>query len=285
MIQRADRPFLGIWRGNREFTELRRGSRVLWQKDVPEEPKEKLTTLTLTAASNADLALLDFVLWAIGQGHTGHVTATIGGEVHSLGGVAPLLSVRSEVSGNDGRTATLSIGEESALNVESLRVGEAISVELVLEAGGPYKSEDGQNWNAFYLPATVSEGLVEVSAMPCLLPDSRWVKLSCDADCIDGSLLNPTTSLKRTVTIKLNEVVMGTASCVITSGITWCTAWTYSVPESKLNTVLATTDKRPLSLTVTNMPTGYFNSIYWNWDKIDTVLTLIVTTNADENML
>ncbi len=278
MIQRADRPFLGIWRGNREFTELRRGSRVLWQKEVPEEPKEKLTTLTLTAASPADLALPDFVLWAIGQGHTGHVTAIIGGEVHSLGGVAPLLSVRSEVSANDGRTATLSIGEESALNVESLRVGEALSLSLVVEAG------------EVWLPKKLSSNTYTADPLPCLLPDVRWAQLVGVAYRYAVSQLGVAAStLKNTLNIQLNGVSVGTVLCSIGADCSYKPVWRLGVPESALNKVLVETDERPMVLVAGNTPTSCFGKagtgVKLVWGRIETVITLIVTTNADENML
>ena len=275
MIQRSDRPFLGIWRGDREFTEWRRGERVLWQKAVPEVPQEKLRSLTVTAASYADLALLDFVLWAIGQGHTGHVTATIGGEVHSLGGVAPLLSVRSVVSANDGRTATLSIGEESALNVESLRVGDALSLSLVVEAG------------EVWLPKKLSSNTYTADRLPCLLPAARWAQLVGVAYRKVRPLGNNT--LKNTLYIQLNGVSVGSVLCYISINCLYESVWSFGVPESALNKVLAETNKRPMVLVAKNTPTSYFEKagtgVKLVWGRIDTVLTLIVTENADENML
>ena len=275
MIQRSDRPFLGIWRGDREFTEWRRGERVLWQKAVPEVPQEKLRSLTVTAASYADLALLDFVLWAIGQGHTGHVTATIGGEVHSLGGVAPLLSVRSVVSANDGRTATLSIGEESALNVESLRVGDALSLSLVVEAG------------EVWLPKKLSSNTYTADPLPCLLPAARWAQLVGVAYRKVRPLGNNT--LKNTLYIQLNGVSVGSVLCYISINCLYESVWSFGVPESALNKVLAETNKRPMVLVAKNTPTSYFEKagtgVKLVWGRIDTVLTLIVTENADENML
>lgn len=278
MIQRADRPFLGIWRGNREFTELRRGDRVLWQKDVTEQPQEKLRSLTVTAASNADLALPDFVLWAIGQGHTGHVTATIGGEVHSLGGVAPLLSVRSEVSGNDGRTATLAIGEGSELHEESLHVGDAISVELVLEAG------------EVWLPKELSSNTYTADPLPCLLPDARWAQLVGVAyRRVGGMAAAVGITQKSTLDIQLNGVSVGTVLCSIAANCLYESVWSFGVPESALNEVLAETDERPMVLVAGNTPTSCFEKagtgVKLVWGRIETVITLIVTTNADENML
>lgn len=272
MIQRADRPFLGIWRGDREFTELRRGETLLWRKEVPQE---KLRSLTVTAASYADLALPDFVLWAIGQGHTGHVTATIGGEVHSLGGVAPLLSVRSVVSANDGRTATLAIGEGSELHEESLHVGEAISVELVLEAG------------EFWLPKELSSNTYTADPLPCLMPDARWAQLVGVAYRKVAHLGSST--LKRTLDIQLNGASVGTVLCYIAPNCLYKSVWSFGVPESALNEVLAETDERPMVLVAGNTPTSCFEKagtgVKLVWGRIETVITLIVTTNADENML
>lgn len=251
---------------------------MLWQKDVPEEPQEKLRSLTVTAASYADLALPDFVLWAIGQGHTGHVTATIGGEVHSLGGVAPLLSVRSVVSANDGRTATLSIGEESALNVESLRVGNALSLSLVVEAG------------EVWLPKKLSSNTYTADPMPCLLPDARWAQLVGVAYRYDVSHFGVVAStLKNTLDIQLNGVSVGSVLCAIEGNCSYKSVWRFGVPESVLNEVLAETNKRPMVLVAKNTPTSYFEKngtgVKLVWGRIETVITLIVTENADENML
>lgn len=272
MIQRADRPFLGIWRGDREFTELRRGERVLWRKEVPQE---KLRSLTVTAASYADLALPDFVLWAIGQGHTGHVAATIAGEAHTLAGIGLLLTVRSEVVSNDGRTATLAIGEGSELHEESLHVGDAISVELVLEAG------------EVWLPKELSSNTYTADPLPCLLPSGRWAQLVGVAYRKVTHLGNNT--LKRTLDIQLNGASVGTVLCSIAPNCLYESVWSFGVPESALNEVLAETDERPMALVAGNTPTSCFEKagtgVKLVWGRIETVLTLIVTTNADENML
>lgn len=248
---------------------------MLWQKDVPEEPKEKLTTLTLTAASYADLALPDFVLWAIGQGHTGHVTATIEGEVHSLGGVAPLLSVRSEVSGNDGRTATLAIGEGSELHEESLHVGDVVAVKLTLEAG------------EMWLPKVIEDGVHVADPLPCLLPDGRWTQLVGIAYRVDSSILSKKHVIKRTIVLSLNGVPVGTAACAIDGSCKFERVWSFSLPETELNTVLAETAERPLTLEASNMATFFIQEgtgIKLVWDRIETVINLIVE-DANENVL
>ena len=277
MIQRADRPFLSIWRGSREFTELRRGSRVLWQKEVPEEPKVPLERVRLTAASYADLALLDFVQWAIGQGYAGHVSANIAGEAHTLAGIGSFLTVRSEVTANDGRTAELAIGEGSELHVESLQDGAAVSAELVLEAG------------EVWLPKVLTDGTHTADPLPCLLPDGRWAWLLGGAYRKESVILN-VKDVKRTIKLMLNDVIIGSVSCVIprmSQG--YVEAWSYRVPESVLNEVLADTEQRPLALVADNTPTSYFEKdgtgIKLKWNEIKTVVNLIVTDHADENML
>lgn len=275
MIQRADRPFLSIWRGSREFTELRRGNRVLWQKEVPEEPKEKLTTLTLTAASYADLALLDFVRWAIGQGYAGHVVVNIAGEAHTLAGIGPLLTVRSEVTANDGRTAKLAIGEGSELHVESLQDGESVSVRLTLDAG------------SHWLPKVLTTGTHTADPLPCLLPDGRWAQLVATAYRNEERLLGSSV-VKRTISVELNGLVVGTAACSVNPFSKFQFAWGFSLPESALNEVLAETDERPMVLVAANTPTTYFKKdgtgIQLVWGEIETVINLIVK-HADENML
>lgn len=279
MIQRSDRPFLGIWRGDREFTEWRRGERVLWQKAVPEVPKEKLRSLTVTAASYADLALMDMVLWAIGQGYAGHVAATIAGEAHTLAGIGQLLTVRSEVVSNDGRTATLAIGEGSELHVGSLHAGDTVSVELVLESG------------SVWLPKELADEAHVADPLPSLQPDGRWVQLVATAYRNEGLIGNRVDN--RTISVKLNDRVVGTAECSVwpiplIPDSEFQYAWGFSVPESALNKVLAETDDRPMVLRAENTPTKYFKKegtgIKWAWGEIKTVINLIVT-NADENML
>lgn len=275
MIQRADRPFLGIWRGDREFTELRRGSRVLWRKDVPEEPKEKLTTLTVTAASYADLALLDFVRWAIGQGYAGHVSANIAGEAHTLAGIGQLLTVRSEMTANDGRTAELAIGEGSELHEESLQIGDVVAVKLTLEAG------------EMWLPKVIEDGVHVADPLPCLLPDGRWTQLVGIAYRVDSGIVTKTHVIKRTIKLSLNGVPVGTAACAIDGSCKFERVWSFSLPETELNTVLAETAERPLTLEASNMAT-YFSKdgtgIKLVWDRIETVINLIVE-DANENVL
>jgi hypothetical protein len=252
---------------------------VLWQKEVPEEPKEKLKTLTLTAASYADLALLDFVQWAIGQGYSGHVAATIAGEAHTLEGVRQLLTVRSEVTANDGRTAELTIGEGSELHVESLQDGESVSVKLTLDAG------------SHWLPKVLEDDAHVADPLPCLLPDGRWVQLVATAYRNDGLIGNRV--VKRTISVELNNRVVGSAACSVypislDPDSKFQYAWGFSLPERALNEVLAETDDRPMVLRAENTPTKYFKKegtgIKLTWGKIETVINLIVK-HADENML
>lgn len=283
-LNRNGREFLGIWRGVREFTELWRGARLLWQKEVPEVSKPKLQKVYVTAASGADLALLDFVLWAIGKGYVGQVTAVIGGEVHSFGGEAPLLSVRSVVEGNDGREAMLALGEDSELFLDSLHAGDAISVNLVLEPSrdimegfSAYPFDKVWYKEVLALPAVVEGGVVTVDALPCLLPDSRFVTLVYymgfgQRDDWDTNHY----TVSGTATITLNNMVVGTRGFSLGTSIIWCQEWTLGVPQNLLETVLADVNNRPLSLTVKDGRTDLFVSFAWEWKKIETSISLVV---------
>ena len=275
MIQRADRPFLSIWRGSREFTELRRGTRVLWQKEVPEEPKVPLARLQVTAASYADLALLDFVRYALVElGCAGNIAVTLAGEAHTLAGTAPLLTVKSEVVVNDGRTAELAIGSGSELHEGSLQAGDAVAVRLVLEPG------------EMWLPKVIEDGVHVADPLPCLLPDGRWAQLVGIAYRVE-SRISKINVIKRTIKLSLNGVPVGTAACAIDNSCKFERVWSFSLPETELNTVLAETAERPLTLQASNMAT-YFSKegsgIKLVWGRIETVINLIVK-DANENVL
>lgn len=274
MITRSDRPFLGIWRGDREFTEWRRGERVLWQKEVPEEPKEKLKTLTLTAASYADLALLDTVLWVVGQGYAGHVVANIKGEYHSFSGDNLLATVRSEVTFNDGCTVTMALGEESDLPDGCLQEGDSITVELVVE-------QRGVEW----VSKEVTGDTVLIT-FPCLIPNNNSVGLFGFPSGWDG--------VWRTIEVVFNGIYLGT----VQSG-----SYLYNEPElsaalvgiqlgfstEQINKVLSETTERPLRLELNKMPTESYKTdgtgFKLFWGAVEKTITLVVTKNADENML
>ena len=273
MIKRADRTFLGIWRGDREFTELRRGNRVLWQKEVPEEPNVPLERVTLTAASYADLALLDFVRYALVElGCTGNIAATLAGEAHTLAGTEQLLTVKSEVVANDGRTAELAIGSGSELHEGSLQAGDAVAVRLTLEAG------------EMWLPKLLDDGVHIADPLPCLLPDGRWAQLVGIAYRAEVRAH----VIKRTIELCLNGVPVGTSACAVDALCKYESVWRYPLPETELNEVLAETAERPMVLVADNTPTSCFKKdgtgIKLVWGKIETVINLIVK-DANENML
>ncbi|MBR5887732.1 MAG: hypothetical protein IKZ07_05930 [Akkermansia sp.] len=269
-LNRNGREFVGLWRGGREFTELRRGERVLWQKEGPEVPAERLERLTVTAASYADLALLDLVLWVIGQGHAGHVLANIGGEKHVLAGDRPLLTVLSEVTGNDGCRATLSLGSESELVVGSLREGDTITLELVVEAKG-----------ITWLPMEVDENELLLQ-FPCLLPDKSSAVLYGMPSSWDGEWRYPEIVFNG---IYLGTVLSGWYEFDYIPELSPFVGVVVNLSTQHVERVLSETTARPLTMVLRKLPTAPYRAdgcgFKLAWQAINRTITLIVTKDAD----
>lgn len=222
-INRNGREFLGIWRGSREFAELHRGGRLLWQKNTsggggdspggePEAPKRKIAKLKLTASNKADFAVIEFTRYYIGRGLKGSVRANIGGEAHSLSGAAAPLKT-STMSISKCQSATLTLDASTALTEGDVAVGGTITVTAALpgnhDASAIQRTEStGLVYAPFWCPIVDSRVLIEIQFWGCAnssqaITGKATVTLGTSTSDIKSSLsVSKSVSLTRNKTVK-----------------------------------------------------------------------------------